>query len=86
MKLGEYFFRPKTLTIRAGTSVRFTNVGKIEHTVADSTKSGTILSNLIHPRPLKHGQSQTVRFATRGTIQPRPSAAMADSTVREWAS
>jgi plastocyanin len=48
--------------------VRFVNVGKIEHTVADSTKSGAILSKVIRPRALKHGRSQTVRFRRRGTV------------------
>ena len=68
VKFGEYFYRPKNLTIRAGDRVRFVNVGKIEHTVADSTKSGTIRSRIIKPRPLAHGKSQTVRFAHRGTV------------------
>jgi plastocyanin len=65
---GEYFYKPKKLTIRAGESVRFVNVGKIEHTVADSTRSGTIRSTVIRPRPLKRGQSQTVTFRRRGTV------------------
>ena len=65
---GEYFYRPKKVTISVGDSVRFVNVGKIEHTVADSSKSGTIRSRVIRPRPLKHGASQTVRFRKRGTV------------------
>ncbi|MEA2129624.1 MAG: hypothetical protein QOJ85_2515 [Solirubrobacteraceae bacterium] len=69
VKFGEYFYRPKKLTINAGDRVRFTNVGKIEHTVADSTKSGTVLSKIIKPRPLGHGQSQTVTFKRRGTVR-----------------
>jgi plastocyanin len=68
VKFGEYFYGPKKVTISAGDSVRFVNVGKIEHTVADSSKSGTIRSRVIHPRPLKHGASQTVRFRRRGTV------------------
>jgi plastocyanin len=68
VKLGEYFFRPKRVTIPAGSSVRFVNTGKIEHTVADSTRSGSVQSMVIHPRPLTHGASQTVRFRKRGTI------------------
>jgi plastocyanin len=68
VKLGEYFFRPKRITIPVGSSVKFVNTGKIEHTVADSTKSGSVLSKVIHPRPLKHGASQTVRFRKRGTV------------------
>ncbi|MEA2155075.1 MAG: hypothetical protein QOE11_1215 [Solirubrobacteraceae bacterium] len=68
VKFGEYFYAPKKVTIKAGDSVRFVNVGKIEHTVADSSKSGSIRSRIIHPRPLKHGASQTVRFRKRGTV------------------
>jgi plastocyanin len=68
VKFGEYFYRPKKLTIRAGESVRFVNVGKVEHTVADSSKSGNIRSRLIKPRPLKHGASQTVKLTRRGTV------------------
>ena len=68
VKFGEYFYKPKRLTIRSGDSVRFVNVGKIEHTVADSTKSGTIRSRVIKPRPLKHGRSQTVRLTKRATV------------------
>jgi plastocyanin len=65
---GEYFYKPKKITISVGDSVRFVNVGKIEHTVADSSKSGTIRSRIIRPRPLKHGAAQTVRFRKRGTV------------------
>ena len=65
---GEYFYKPKKVTISVGDAVRFVNVGKIEHTVADSSKSGTIRSKVIRPRPLKHGASQTVRFRKRGTV------------------
>lgn len=68
VKFGEYFYRPAVLTIHRGDRVRFVNVGKIEHTVADSTKDGRIRSRIIRPRPLKHGQSQTVRFTRRGTV------------------
>jgi plastocyanin len=68
VKLGEYFYRPKKLTIRAGDTVRFVNVGRIEHTVADSSKGGSIRSRLIKPRPLKHGASQTVKLTRRGSV------------------
>jgi plastocyanin len=68
VKLGEYFYRPKHLTVRAGSRVRFVNVGKIEHTVADSTKGGKILSRLIKPHPLAKGKSQTVTFRRAGTV------------------
>lgn len=68
VKFGEYFYAPSKVTISVGDSVRFVNVGKIEHTVADSTRSGTIRSRVIRPRALKHGASQTVRFRKRGII------------------
>jgi plastocyanin len=68
VKLGEYFLRPKQLTVRVGSRVRFVNVGKIEHTVADSTKGGTIRSRLIKPHPLAKGRSQTVTFRRAGTV------------------
>jgi plastocyanin len=68
VRLGEYFFRPKRVTVSPGTRIRFLNVGKIEHTVADSTRSGTIRSRLIHPRPLRHGQAQTVVLRRHGRI------------------
>ena len=68
VKFGEYFYRPKKLNIRAGDHVRFVNAGKIEHTVADSTKGGTIRGRVIKPRPLAHGKSQTVKFTRRGTV------------------
>lgn len=71
VRFGEYFYRPRKLTIRAGDTVRFVNVGKIEHTVADSSKGGSIRSRLIKPRPLKHGASQTVRLGRRGTVYYR---------------
>ena len=68
VEFGEYFYRPKTLTIKAGDSVTFVNVGKIDHTVADSSATGTIRSSIIKPRPLAHGASQTVTFTTPGTV------------------
>jgi plastocyanin len=68
VKFGEYFYRPKRLTIHVGDRVRFVNIGKIQHTVADSTKSGTIRSKLIKPRPLSHGKSQTVTLHAKGTV------------------
>jgi plastocyanin len=68
VRFGEYFYRPKRLTIAAGDTVRFVNVGKIQHTVADSTKGGSIRSRVIKPRPLSHGRSQRVTFKHKGTI------------------
>ena len=69
-RLGEYFFRSPHLTLRVGDRVRFVNVGKIEHTVADSTKSGAILNKQINVPPLRHGQaSLTLAFKKPGTIR-----------------
>lgn len=68
VNLGEYFYRPKLLTVRVGQPVRFVNVGKIAHTVADSSAAGAVRSELIRPRPLERGQSQTVTFARPGRI------------------
>ncbi len=68
VRFGEYFYRPRRLEVRAGDRVRFVNVGKIEHTVADSTERGTIRSRTIKPRPLKPGQSQAVRLKRPGTV------------------
>jgi plastocyanin len=68
VRMGEYFYRPGRVTIRAGDRVRFVNRGKIQHTVADSTRRGRIRSRVIKPRPLKRGQAQTVRLTRRGTV------------------
>jgi plastocyanin len=69
VRLGEYFYRPKRITVHVGQRVRFRNVGKIEHTVADTDARHRIRSRLIHPRPLKHGAVQTVSFRRRGTVR-----------------
>ena len=68
IRMGEYFYAPKVATVRVGQRVRFVNVGKIEHTVADSTRRGAIVSRLIKPRPLAHGATQTVVFRKPGTV------------------
>ena len=68
VRLGEYFYKPRVVTVHVGQRVRFLNVGKIAHTVADTDRHGNIRSKLIHPRELKHGQSQIVRFAKTGTV------------------
>jgi plastocyanin len=69
IRLGEYFFKPKVVTVHVGQAVRFVNVGRIEHTVADTDARGAIRSRLIKPRPLSHGQVQTVRFKKAGRIR-----------------
>ena len=66
--MGEYSFRPASITARVGERVTFVNEGKIQHTVADTTPSGEIRSRLIKPRPLDPGQSQEVVFHTPGTV------------------
>ena len=68
VRLGEYFYKPKVVTVHVGQAVRFVNVGKIEHTVADTNAIGAIRSRVIKPRPLAHGQVQTVRFKRAGRI------------------
>lgn len=68
VRFGEYFYRPGKLTIHAGDRVRFVNVGRIQHTVADRTRGGRVLARVIRPRPLGRGRSQTVRFTRRGTV------------------
>jgi plastocyanin len=69
VRLGEFFFRPRVVTVHVGQQVRFVNVGKIQHTVADTDAHGNIRSKLIRPRPLAHGQVQIVRFARPGTVR-----------------
>ena len=68
IKLGEFFFHPARVTVHVGQQVRFVNVGKIVHTVADTDRQWNLRSKLIKPRPLAHGQSQTVRFSRVGTV------------------
>jgi len=68
VRMGEFFFKPRIVVVHVGQAVRFVNVGKIEHTVADSTAKGAIRSKLIRPRPLGHGDVQVVRFARPGTV------------------
>lgn len=69
IKLGEYFFRPAQVTVHVGQKVRFLNVGRIGHTVADRKKgAATPLSKLIKPHELDHGDTQTVVFHRPGTV------------------
>ena len=64
---GEFFYRPAVATVRVGQTVRFVNVGK-STTVADTDSRGRLRSKLIEPRPLGHGDVQTVRFAKPGVV------------------
>jgi plastocyanin len=68
IKLGEFFFRPARVTVHLGQRVRFLNVGKIDHTVADTDRHWNIRSKLIKPHPLSHGQVQTVSFHHIGLV------------------
>jgi plastocyanin len=66
--LGEMFYKPAVVRVKAGQKVVFRNVGKIAHTVADTDAKGEIRSQLIKPRNLDPGQSQTVSFAKAGKV------------------
>lgn len=68
IRMGEFFYRPKLVTVHVGQTVRFVNVGKIQHTVADTDRRWNIRSRLIKPRPLGHGALQNVRFQHAGTV------------------
>ena len=69
VRMGEFFFKPRVVTVHVGQAVRFVNVGKIDHTVADTTtRWKATRSKLIVPRPLSRGDAQTVRFAKPGTV------------------
>jgi plastocyanin len=68
INLGEFFFRPSKVTVHVGQPVRFVNIGKIDHTVADIDRHWNIRSQLIKPHPLSHGQTQTVTFHHTGTV------------------
>src|SRR3954462_12652675 len=69
VRMGEFFFRPRVVTVHVGQRVRFINVGKIVHTVADTDARGNVRSMIIRPRPLAHGQAQVVRFTRAGTVR-----------------
>jgi plastocyanin len=66
--MGDFSYTPGTVTVKPGQTVRFLNRGKIEHTVADVTRTGAILGARIKPRLLARGQSQAVTFSRPGTI------------------
>jgi plastocyanin len=66
--MGEFFFRPRHVVVHVGQQVRFVNVGKIVHTVADTDSRHNVVSKLIHPRPLAHGAQQVVVFRRAGTV------------------
>ncbi len=66
--MGDFFFKPRVVTVHVGQAVRFVNVGRIEHTVADTDARGNIRSRLIKPHPLARGDVQVVRFTKTGRI------------------
>ena len=68
IKLGEFFFRPRNLTVHVGQRIRFLNIGKIGHTVADTDRTWNIRSNLIKPHPLTHGQTQIIHLTHVGVV------------------
>jgi plastocyanin len=69
IRLGEYFFRPGRVTVHVGQRVRFVNVGRIAHTVADRKPGASVpLSRLIKPHELAHGATQTVVFRKPGVV------------------
>lgn len=68
IRLGEYFYKPAVVTVAVGQKVTFLNVGKISHTVADSTKGGRILSRQIKPHELVPRAWQTVTFSKPGVL------------------
>ena len=58
IRMGDFFYRPAVVTVHTGQKVRFVNVGKIAHTVADTDRKGNVRSKLIHPRALEHGRAR----------------------------
>ena len=50
VRMGEFFFRPRVVTVHVGQKVRFVNVGKIVHTVADTNARGNVRSKIIRPQ------------------------------------
>ena len=68
IRLGEYFYKPAVVTVAVGQKVTFLNVGKISHTVADSTKGGRVLSRQIKPHELVPRAGQTVTFSKPGVL------------------
>jgi plastocyanin len=69
IRMGDFFYRPAHATVHVGQKVRFVNVGRIAHTVADADAKGNVRSKLIKPRALERGQSQTVRFTRPGLVR-----------------
>ena len=68
IKIVDFGFKPARVVLRVGQPVRFVMAGKVDHTVADTTKNGDLLSKQIKPRLLSHGDVQTVTFKRAGTV------------------
>ncbi|MBI4511706.1 MAG: cupredoxin domain-containing protein [Deltaproteobacteria bacterium] len=60
-------FDPATVTIRAGTTVRWENVGANDHTVTSGSGSGAANAGSAFDRPLGPGNSFEFTFTTRGS-------------------
>ena len=62
--MGDFFYKPSSVTVHVGQKVRFVNVGKIDaHRRRHRHRKGNVRSKLIQLRALEHGQVQTVTFA-----------------------
>jgi plastocyanin len=69
VRFGEYFYRPAVATVRVGERVRFVNVGRIDHTVADVDARGRLRGTVIRPRLLSRGQAQIVTLRAAGIVR-----------------
>ncbi|MBI2861359.1 MAG: cupredoxin domain-containing protein [Chloroflexi bacterium] len=63
VSMQDYSFSPQTITITAGTTVTWTNVGKAPHTTTNNTTAPTWDSGTVSP-----GQSFSRTFDTPGTF------------------
>jgi plastocyanin len=68
IKIVDFGFKPARVVVHVGQPVRFVVAGKVDHTVADTTKKGDLLSKRIKPRLLSHGDVQTVTFKRPGIV------------------
>jgi plastocyanin len=63
-------FQPQTITVSAGTTVKWTNEDQTAHsTTADSWKQGTTDPNAWNSGPLNPGQSFEFTFKNPGTYK-----------------
>lgn len=66
--VGEFFYAPGTMEVRAGQKVRFVNRGRLDHAVAAASGSGTIPRTAITPKLLSAGESRLVTLTETGTV------------------